>query len=145
MKIAIANDHAAVEAKQMLQEYLSSQGHELVNCGTDTGDSVDYPDFAAKACTMVQAGEAELALLVCGTGIGISIAANKHKGIRAALLNDPFSARMAREHNHANAICFGARVMGPELMKACCDAFFAAEAQAGNHERRVGKINAIEG
>ncbi len=145
MKIAIGSDHAAWEQKAILSDFLRGLGHEVTDHGTDGPASVDYPDFAAAVGRAVQAGDAELGVLLCGTGIGISIAANKLKGIRAALVHEPFSARMAREHNNANVVCFGARVTGIEVIKASLEAFLSASFGGDNHRRRVGKIAELEG
>ena len=144
MKIALACDHAALNEKLELAEHLRQGGHEVIDCGTNSSESCDYPTYAKAACGKVQSGEAECAVLVCGTGIGMSMAANKLKGIRAALLHEPFSARMTREHNNANVICFGARVLGIAVMKACCDAYLAAEYEGGKHARRVDAFMAFE-
>jgi len=125
-------------------EWLRERGHTVADFGTDGPSSVDYPDFARAVGTAVQTGAAELGVLLCGTGIGISIAANKIKGVRAALINEPFSGRMAREHNNANVVCFGARVTGFEIIKASLEAFLAASFGGENHMRRVDKISALE-
>lgn len=147
MKIALGSDHAALDEKTAVGEYLRKLGHEVADLGTQNKESCDYPDYAKAVAESVASGSAELGVLLCGTGIGVSIAANKVKGVRAALIGEPFSARMAKEHNNANVICFGARVSGLELIKASLDAYLAASfGGAGNekHERRVGKIMAIE-
>ncbi|MCA8938951.1 MAG: ribose 5-phosphate isomerase B [Planctomycetes bacterium] len=144
MKIAIACDHAAFNEKNEIAEHLRASGHEVMDCGCHSAESVDYPAFAKAACELVQKGEAESAVLLCGTGIGMAMAANKLKGIRAALLHEPFSAKMTREHNNANVICFGARVVGVGIMKACCDAYLAAEFEGGKHARRVDGFMAFE-
>lgn len=144
MKIAIGSDHAALDEKALVAAYLRELGHDVEDLGTHTKASCDYPDYAASVGRAVSGGQAELGVLLCGTGIGVSIAANKIKGVRAALVAEPFSAKMAREHNNANVICMGARVIGVELMKANLDAFLAAQHSGEKHERRVGKIMALE-
>ncbi len=143
-RIAIGCDHGGLEMKQDLAQELKSWGWVVEDCGCHTPQSVDYPDFAHAVAGKVVAGDAELGLLVCGTGIGISIAANKIKGIRAALCADSFSAEMARRHNDANIICLGGRVLGPELAKAILAAFLEASFEGGRHQRRLDKIAAAE-
>lgn len=145
MKIAIACDHAAFEAKDAIKQHLEDSGHEVINCGTDGAESVDYPDFAEKACRLVQQGEAELGVLICGSGIGMSMAANKMRGIRAALVSEPLSAALTRQHNNANVLCLGVRMVGPAMLIACVEAFVAAAFDGGRHERRVNKIEELHG
>ena len=140
MKIAIGNDHAGVEFKNKLMEELRSKGYEIMNVGTDILDSVDYPDIAKKVSEKVLNGEAKFGILICGTGIGISIAANKIKGIRAALCHNEYTAKLARLHNDANIIALGARVLGEDLGLACVEAFVNTEFEGGRHAKRVGKI-----
>lgn len=140
MKIVIGNDHAGVEFKQTILKHLEAQGHQLINVGTDSPDSVDYPDIAGEVGRIVLSGEAEYGIVICGTGIGISIAANKMEGIRAALCHNEFTARLSRLHNNANVLALGARVIGDELGKAIADSFIATEFEGGRHARRVGKI-----
>ena len=140
MKIAIGNDHAGVEFKNKIMQELRSKGYEIVNVGTDTLDSVDYPDIAKKVSEKVLNGEAKFGILICGTGIGISIAANKIKGIRAALCHNEYTAKLARLHNDANIIALGARVLGEDLGLACVEAFVNTEFEGGRHAKRVGKI-----
>ena len=135
MKIAIGNDHAAVALKNEIAQHLRDLGHEVVNFGTDTNDSVDYPVYGFKVANAVASGECELGVAICGTGIGISMAANKVKGIRCACCSDPYSARMAREHNNANILAFGARVVGPELAKMMVDEWLGATYNH-RHDRR---------
>ena len=144
MKIAIGNDHAAVEMKFFVKKYLEEKGCEILNLGTDTNDSVDYPDYGAAVGRAVTGGEADLGIAICGSGVGISIAANKVKGVRAVCCSEPYSARMSREHNNANVLCFGARVVGQELAKMIIDEFLSAKFQGGRHEKRVNKILALE-
>ena len=140
MKIAIGNDHAGVEFKNKIMQELRSKGYEIVNMGTDTLDSVDYPDFAKEVSEKVLKGEVKFGILICGTGIGISIAANRIKGIRAALCHNEYTAKLARLHNDANIIALGARVLGIDLGLACIEAFVNTEFEGGRHARRVGKI-----
>ncbi len=135
--IALASDHAAVDYKRRLIDHLTEQGYTCINLGTDTEDSVDYPIYADKVCKKITAGEAELGILVCGTGIGMSIAANKHKGIRAALCADAESASLTRQHNDANILCMGARIISFEKALEITEAFLGAEFLGGRHARRV--------
>ena len=144
MKIVIGNDHAAVEMKEIIQAYLEEKGIEVNNVGCDSGERVDYPDYAARVGAEVVSGRADLGIAICGTGVGISIAANKIRGIRAVCCSEPYSARLSRQHNNANVLCFGARVIGPELAKMIVDEFLAAEFQGGRHAERVAKITALE-
>jgi ribose 5-phosphate isomerase B len=144
MRIGIANDHAAVEMKKEIVSYLESKGFEVVNYGTDTNDSVDYPLYGEKVATAIRDGEVDLGVLICGTGIGISLAANKVPGIRAAVVSEPISARLSREHNNANIIAFGARIVGLEEAKGIVDAFFGAEFLGERHERRVNMIDEVD-
>lgn len=138
--IAIASDHAGYELKTLLKEELEGQGHEVLDLGTDGPDSVDYPDFGQALAETIQAGRAERGVLVCGTGIGISIAANRHKGVRAALCHDETSARLARQHNDANVLALGARLIGTEVAKNCLEVFLATDFEGGRHLGRVSKL-----
>lgn len=144
MKIAIGNDHTAVEMKNHIVEYLEAKGYELVNYGTDTSDRVDYPVYGKKVADAVASGECELGILICGTGIGISLAANKVKGIRAAVCSEAYSAELTRRHNDSNIIAFGARVVGPATAETIVDAFLEAEFEGDRHAARVDMISAIE-
>ncbi len=135
--IALASDHAAVDYKKRLIEYLTEKGYTCINLGTDTEESVDYPIYADKVCRKLTDGEADLGILICGTGIGMSIAANKHKGIRAALCGDPVSASLTRQHNNANILCMGARIISFEKTVEITEAFLTSEFLGGRHERRV--------
>ncbi len=139
----VGADHAGLELKNDLVAMLRDLGDEVEDCGTHTDESVDYPDFAAAVCKRV-AGGGGLGLLVCGTGIGIAIAANKVNGIRAATVTCPFSARATRQHNNANVIAMGARVIGAGVARDCLSAFRDAEFEGGRHQRRVDKISALE-
>ena len=145
MKIAIANDHVAVDLKKHIKEYIEKKGYETVDFGTNSTERTDYPIYGKKAADAVANGECDLGIIICGTGIGISIAANKVKGIRAACCSEPFSARLTREHNNANVLCFGARVIGEgtamDLVDAFVDTPFSFEER---HENRIAKITALE-
>ena len=145
MKIAIGCDHAATTLKAVVIEHLKSRGIEPVDVGTHSTASCHYPVYAHAVCEKIQNGECELGILICGTGIGMSIAANKHTGIRAASCSDTFSARLTREHNDANVLCFGERVVGAGLAVELVDAFLDAEyANGGNHLTRVAMLAEIE-
>ena len=144
MKIAIGSDHAGLDLKAQLARRLGEAGHEVRDLGTDSAASVDYPDFARNVARAVASGEADRGLLVCGTGIGMAMSANKVPGVRAALATNAYMARMAREHNDANVLCLGARVTGIGLAEDILDAFLAAAFEGGRHARRVDKINQLE-
>ena len=144
MKIVIGCDHGALALKESVKKVLAELGMEIDDVGTYTEDSVDYPDVAEQVCGKVVSGEAERGIVLCGTGIGISIAANKIRGIRCALCGDVFSARMARAHNDANVLALGGRVLGVGLAGEIVRAFFTQDFEGGRHERRVGKIMALE-
>ncbi len=144
MKIGIGNDQAALEMKWVIKEYLENLGHEVVNFGTDEAKSCDYPIYGEKVARAVVSGEVERGILICGTGVGISIAANKVKGIRAVVCSEPFSAKLSRMHNNTNILAFGARVVGTELAKMIVDEWLAAEYEGGRHQRRVDLITKIE-
>ena len=144
MKIAIGNDHAAVELKNEIKAYLESLGHEVMNCGTDTSDSCDYPLYGEKVGGVVASGEADCGVLICGTGVGISIAANKVKGVRAAVCSDVTTAHLVKEHNNANIIAFGARIVGVETAKEIVKAYIDASFLGGRREKREEMISAIE-
>lgn len=145
MKIAIGCDHAATTLKAVVIEHLKARGFEPVDVGTHSTASCHYPVYAHAVCEKIQSGECALGILICGTGIGMSIAANKHQGIRAACCSDTFSARLTREHNDANVLCFGERVVGAGLAIDLVDAFLDAEyANGGNHLTRVAMLEKIE-
>ncbi|MBQ0110511.1 MAG: ribose 5-phosphate isomerase B [Oscillospiraceae bacterium] len=144
MKIAIGNDHAALELKKVIKAYVEDMGHEVVDFGTHTPDSCDYPVYGEKVARAVAGGECELGILICGTGIGISLAANKVKGIRAAVCSESYSARLTRAHNNANIIAFGARVVGEDTAKDIVNAFLNTPFEGGRHQRRVDMITEIE-
>ena len=144
MRIGIGNDHSAVEMKEEITKYVESLGHEVVNYGTDSTESCDYPVYGEKVARAVASGEVEYGILICGTGLGISLAANKVKGIRAAVCSDPCTARLSREHNDANILAFGARIVGIELAKMIVDIWLKTEFQGGRHQQRVDMIMDIE-
>lgn len=144
MKIAIGNDHAAVQMKKDVVAYLESKGHELINVGTDEEVSCNYADYGEKVALMVAAKEVDCGVLICGTGVGISLAANKVKGIRAAVCSEPTTARLVKQHNNANIIAFGARIVGLEAAKDILDAYLNAEFEGGRHQTRIDLIHAIE-
>ena len=141
MRIAIASDHAALALKSALVEYLLSAGHEVSDLGPHDESSVDYPDYGYKLAAAVADGTAERGVALCGSGIGISIAVNRNPAARAALVSEPLSARLAREHNDANVIAMGARLIGIEMAKACLDAFLTTEFGGDRHQRRVDKLS----
>jgi len=140
MRISIASDHAAVAFKAALADWLRSEGHEVDDLGTDGEASVDYPDFGYKLAAHLAAGKAERGIAICGSGIGISIAVNRHPEMRCALVSEPLSAALSREHNDANVIALGARLIGIEMAKACVTAFLATPFGGERHARRVGKL-----
>ncbi len=145
MRIAIACDHAAVALKDKVVEWLEARGHEAVDLGpTDVAAADDYPDYAERVTDEVTAGRVESGILICGTGIGMSLAANKVPGIRAAAATNTFMARMARAHNDANVLCLGARVIGEGLAEEIVEAWLTTSFEGGRHTRRVDKIRAIE-
>lgn len=145
MKIGIGNDHSALELKAEIIEYVESKGHEIIDFGTNSSESCDYPVYGEKVARAVADKEVDCGILICGTGLGISLAANKVKGIRAAVCSEPFTAKMAKEHNNCNILAFGARVVGAELAKMIVDAWLNAEFQGGRHQHRVDLIMDIEG
>ena len=140
MRVAIVSDHAAVELKRELAQWLRATGHEVADLGTDGADSVDYPDYGYIVATAVATGEAERGVALCGSGIGIAIAANRHPHARCAQVAEPLSARLARSHNDANIIALGSRLIGSEMAKACIEAFLATEFEGGRHAARVEKL-----
>jgi len=144
MKIAIGADHGGYRLKACIIEHLREQGHQVQDFGTDGPGSVDYPDFARPVAKAVSAGEFERGILVCGTGIGVSIAANKVRGTRAALCGEAYSARMSRAHNDANVLCLGERVIGEGLALDIVDTWLETDFEGGRHARRVAKIHEIE-
>lgn len=144
MRVVLASDHAGLQLRAELVEHLKSTGHDVTDLGPLSPESVDYPDYAAKVSGAVARGEYQLGVLVCGTGIGMSITANKVKGVRAALCSTEFEARMARAHNDANVLCLGQRVVGAGLARAILEGFVSTAFEAGRHQRRVDMIARVE-
>jgi len=140
MKLALGADHGGVDLKDELAAWLREQGHEVTDLGTNAHDSVDYPDFAKEVAHRVLSGEADRGILVCGTGQGMAMTANKVPGVRAGVVSDTFSARMIAEHNDARILCLGARVVGPSLAQEIVSSYLGATFEGGRHARRVGKI-----
>ena len=143
MRIALAADHAGYELKDALIAWLREAGHEAIDLGTNGPESVDYPDFGARLARAIADGEAERGIAVCGSGIGISIAVNRNPACRCARVDDPLSAQLAREHNDANVLAFGGRLIGPDMAKACILAFLDTDFTGGRHQRRVDMLSAI--
>lgn len=147
MKIAIANDHAGVEYKNILSNHLRSKGYEVINFGTDELSSCDYPDYAKQVALAVQSKKADAGVLICGTGIGMSICANRFKGVRASVCDNILTAKMTRRHNDSNVLCMGARIIGIDLMLAIADEYFSTpfdeEEIADKHTRRINKIEEV--
>lgn len=144
MKIGIGNDHSALELKAEIIEFIESKGHEVIDFGTNTAESCDYPIYGEKVARAVANKEVDCGILICGTGLGISLAANKVKGIRCAVCSEPFTAKMSRAHNDCNMLAFGARVVGAELAKMIVDTWLSTEFEGGRHQRRVDLIMDIE-
>ena len=144
MKIGIGNDHAALEMKNQVMEYLEEKGYEVINYGTNTPESCNSPEFGEKVVRAVVSGEVDCGILICGTGVGISLAANKVKGVRAVVCSEPYSAKLSKQHNNTNILAFGARVVGIELAKMIIDEWLGAEFEGGRHQTRVDMIMAIE-
>ena len=141
MRIAIASDHAAFDLKADLRDWLIEQGHEVADLGPDTADSVDYPDYGYKLAAVVADGTADRGVALCGSGLGISMSINRHPAIRCALVSEPLSASLAREHNDANCIAMGARLVGSDMAKACLSAFLETDFAGGRHQRRIDKLS----
>jgi len=145
MKLVIAGDHSAVELKQAVRDHVASRGLEIVDLGTDSHESTDYPVWGRRVGEAVVSGDADLGIAICGTGVGISITANKVRGVRAACVSEPYSAQMAKRHNNANVLCFGARVVGVDLATMIVDAWLDAEFEGGGrHSHRVGLITEVD-
>ncbi len=145
MKIAVGSDHAGFALKEHVRAHVAAAGHEITDVGTCTPESVDYPDFAAKVARMVVRGEAERGIIVCGTGIGVSMTANRFRGVRAAACTGQFAAEMTRRHNDANVLCLGERLVTPALAERIVDVFLSTPFEGGRHARRVAKIDASTG
>ncbi|CAH2031002.1 allose-6-phosphate isomerase/ribose-5-phosphate isomerase B [Trichlorobacter ammonificans] len=144
MKIALGSDHGGVALKQVLIQFLQERDIEVADAGTNSDESVDYPDFGERVALLVVHGEADAGIVVCGTGIGISIAANKVPGIRAALVTSPEMARLAKEHNNANVLALGGRILDDATATACVAAWLDASFEGGRHQRRLDRITALE-
>ena len=141
MRIAFASDHAALDLKAALRDWLIEMGHEVADLGPETADSVDYPDYGYKLASVVADGTAERGIALCGSGIGISMSINRNPAVRCALVSEPLSAALAREHNDANCIALGARLTGVDMAKACVTAFLTTEFGGGRHAGRVDKLS----
>ena len=144
MKLGIGNDHVGYEMKLQIKAYLEENGHEVVDFGADSAERSDYPVYGELVARAVASGECDAGILICGTGVGISLAANKVDGIRAAVCSEPVTASLAKRHNNANIIAFGARIVGIEMAKAIVDAWLSAEFEGGRHAHRVGLMMDIE-
>lgn len=144
MKVAIGSDHRGYEAKERIKRALTQMGHDVVDFGTRTDHSTDYPDYALPVCGAVQTGEAERGVLLCGSGIGMCMTANKVHGIRAALCHDELTAEMSRKHNDANVLCMGGDLLGEELMRRMIEIWMSTAFEGGRHERRVKKVMDVE-
>lgn len=144
MKIAIGCDHVAVELKQQVIEHLKSNNYEVINVGADTNERTHYPIYADKVSKLVQNQSVDYGILICGTGVGMSIAANKHKGIRAVVCSDTFSAKASKQHNNSNVLCFGARVVGPNLAFDIVDSFLNSSYEGGRHQVRVDMLDKLD-
>lgn len=141
MLIAIASDHAAIDLKAELREYLTGLGHQVADLGPETATRVDYPDYGYRLASVIASGAAQFGIALCGSGIGISIAVNRHPSLRCALVSEPFSAALAREHNDANCIAMGSRLTGVDMAKACVNAFLSTKFSGGRHAGRVEKLS----
>ena len=144
MKIAMGNDHTAIEMKNAIKAHLEERGYEVLDLGTNSTESCDYPVYGEKVGRAVADGEADLGITICGTGVGISLAANKVKGVRACVCSEPYTAMLSRMHNDSNVLAFGARVVGVEMAKMIADAWLDAEFEGGRHQRRVDMVMDIE-
>ena len=145
MKFYVATDHAGIDLKDYTCELLKQKGHEVIDLGPHSKERVDYPDYAVKLCKEVLLDAESQGILICGSGIGMSISANRHHGIRAALAHDAYTAKMVRAHNDANVLCFGERIVGQGVAESILDAWIEASFEGGRHTGRVAKIEAIEG
>jgi len=143
MKIALAADHAGFALKTDLAAWLREAGHDVLDLGTNSEESVDYPEYGAKLARAIEAGDAERGIAVCGSGIGISIAVNRNPACRCARVDDPLSARLSREHNDANCLALGGRLIGSDMARACVTAFLGTDFAGGRHQRRVDELSAL--
>ena len=144
MKIAIGNDHTALEMKNEMKKFLEEKGYEVIDYGTNSTESCDYPVYGEKVGRAVASGEADLGITICGTGVGISLAANKVKGIRCCVCSEPYTAKLSRMHNDSNVLAFGARVIGVEMAKMITEEWLNAKYEGGRHQRRVDQVMDIE-
>lgn len=144
MKIAIGNDHTALEMKGEIKKFLEEKGYEVIDYGTNSTESCDYPVYGEKVANAVAAGEADLGIAICGTGVGISLACNKVNGIRCCVCSEPYTAKLSRMHNNSNVLAFGARVIGTEMAKMITEEWLSAEYEGGRHQRRVDQVMDIE-
>lgn len=144
MKIAMGNDHTAIDLKNVIKDHIEAKGHQVVDFGTNETASCDYPDYGEKVGRAVASGEVDGGIVICGTGLGISLAANKVQGVRACVCSEPYTAKLSKQHNNANVLAFGARVVGDEMAKMITDAWLDAEFEGGRHQRRVDLIMEIE-
>ena len=144
MKIAIGNDHTAIELKNIIREFVEGKGYEVIDLGTNSTESCDYPIYGEKVGRAVADGQADLGIAICGTGVGISLAANKVKGIRCCVCSEPYTAKLSRMHNDSNVLAFGARVIGVEMAKMITEEWLNAEYEGGRHQRRVDQVMDIE-
>ena len=144
MRLAIGNDHTAIDLKRVIMDHLAERGIEVVNVGTDSTESFDYPISGYRVGRLVASGEVDGGVLICGTGVGISLAANKVRGVRACVCSEPYTAALSKRHNNANIIAFGARVVGDELAKLIVDSWLDASYEGGRHQRRVDMLMSIE-
>ena len=144
MKIAMGNDHSAIELKNIIKEFVESKGYEVIDFGTNTPESCDYPVFGEKVGRAVASGEADLGIVICGTGVGISLAANKVKGFSACVCSETYTAKLSKMHNNSNVLAFGARVVGSEMAKMITEEWLDAKYEGGRHQRRVDMLMEIE-
>ena len=144
MKLAIGNDHVAVEMKKEIKEYLEEKGYEVIDVGTNSHERYNYPVSGYKVGKMVASGQVDRGILICGTGVGISLAANKVHGVRACVCSEPYTARLSRQHNNSNVIAFGARVIGIEMAKMIVDEWLNTEFEGGRHQTRIDMLSEIE-
>jgi ribose 5-phosphate isomerase B len=143
MKIALAADHAGFALKRDLADWLREAGHDVLDLGTNSEESVDYPEYGAKLARAIEAGDAERGIAVCGSGIGISIAVNRNPACRCARVDDPLSARLSREHNDSNVLALGGRLIGGDMARACVTAFLGTDFAGGRHQRRVDELSSL--
>ena len=144
MKIAMGNDHTAVELKNIIKAFVEEKGYEVLDLGTNSSESCDYPVYGEKVGRAVASGQADLGITICGTGVGISLAAGKVKGIRACVRSEPYTARLSKMHNNSNVLAFGARVVGSEMAKMITEEWLNARYEGGRHQRRVDMLMEIE-